>query len=163
MTVSAAEQREAVDAHDAAFTREALATNPRRFVSGAIGVGLGVGIVLLLDGIWSRAEVFDRRSPKADRVAWATVHGNLDVIKDLLDQGASVMKIHEALEARGIVVPHRTLHLYARCHAEARVRHDSTAGDATAVPLAAPAGTSAVVIDLEERLPRSAAPVGARA
>jgi transposase len=45
--------------------------------------------------------------------SWATLAGHHDEVRVWLDDGLTLVKTHELLERKGVVVPYRTLHRYA--------------------------------------------------
>ena len=116
-------------------TAELALGNPRRLVAGALRVGFGLGIVLLLDSIWTSAESLDPRRAVTSGDSWGIVHANLEVIQNQLDKGLSVTKVREQLEAQGVTIPHRTLHLYARCYRKVPLRSSTKRFTAPALAL----------------------------
>lgn len=89
----------------------------RRYVEAAVACGLdrAGGEEQLTDELIG--QVCERVRPhRADGhgEAWATLRANHDQLKAwLVDDGLTVVKVHDLLTRQGTVVPERTLHRYA--------------------------------------------------
>ncbi|MEA2827753.1 MAG: hypothetical protein QOG43_2192 [Actinomycetota bacterium] len=88
----------------------------RRYVESATGLGLardgGEG-QLDESMIGSVVEAVRPHRSDGHGEAWRLVVANHDQIKAWLDAGLTVVKVHDLLTRKGVVVPERTLHRYA--------------------------------------------------
>jgi len=88
----------------------------RRYVDGAISCGLARdgGEGQLADGlIGVVCESVRPVRPDGHGQSWETISQHHDAVKGWLDNGLTLVKTHELLERKGVVVPYRTLHRYA--------------------------------------------------
>src|SRR5438309_1362658 len=89
----------------------------RRYVGAAVACGLvregGEG--QLTDELLGQVcEVVRPHRPDGHGAAWATLKANHDQLKSwLVENKLTVVKAHDLLTRRGVVVPERTLHRYA--------------------------------------------------
>jgi hypothetical protein len=89
----------------------------RRYIDAALACGLvrdGGEDQLGDEAIGRVCELVRPHRPDGHGQAWATLAADHDQLKEwLLDQGLTVVKVHDLLTRRGTVVPQRTLHRYA--------------------------------------------------
>ncbi|MFI5541653.1 IS21 family transposase [Nocardia sp. NPDC051900] len=89
----------------------------RRYVERAqsCGVDRDEGVEQLTDELLTAVIAGVRRSrPNGKSDAWETLAGQSEQIKEWLDQGLTLTKIHILLARRGVVVSYRTLNRYAQ-------------------------------------------------
>jgi hypothetical protein len=89
----------------------------RRYIGAAVACGLvrDGGEGQLTDGLLGQVcELVRPHRPDGHGAAWATLKANHDQLKSwLVTEKLTVVKAHEFLTRRGVVVPERTLHRYA--------------------------------------------------
>lgn len=87
----------------------------RRYVEAAVAAGLfqGGGEGQLTDGLLGAVvEAVRPDRPRGRGQAWERCDAERDRIKGWLEGDLTVVKIHDLLGRRGVVVPHRTLHRF---------------------------------------------------
>jgi hypothetical protein len=100
---------------------ERLASVDRKTVRRYIGATVACGLVrdggeeqLTDELIGQVCELVRPHRPDGHGAAWATLKSNHDQLKSwLVDEHLTVVKVHELLGRRSVVVPERTLHRYA--------------------------------------------------